>query len=340
MAANPSGETNRKPLDNEKIDAYSKLDELVIFSPRGHIASRVVVSATLFFDRGGETEKRIVAHEALMEYAEQFSTELSHHQYPGSSSRPMKIKWDELRDKGQEKILNMPAKEALDVAVFGQPFNTQTGGIGLFGGSISASGPDELMSVDLSVLEFCVASSWAAREGFTNFIGLVQKLTSILKPRHGIAGFGVQFDRIYESTSSRAYSFPFTKRFPGAHCGINSRYLTELNTSKADKDSIFTTNWLTIICDDIVKKMGGTDELRQKVGSSCLIHDYNGGTILQAGDYPQLGDVNRGLVLDDYRRVGQELKAARFENYRLGIFDVESPLDSLEETLKWIRRFD
>ena len=70
------------------------------------------------------------------------------------------------------------------------------------------------------------------------------------------------------------------------------------------------------------------------------MHKYDGGVLVQAGPYPQIGDNNRGLVLDDYRRVARALKPIRFEDYRVGLLDVEEPLDSLDETLKWIRRFD
>ncbi|MBW6426153.1 DUF3396 domain-containing protein [Rhizobium sp. XQZ8] len=64
------------------------------------------------------------------------------------------------------------------------------------------------------------------------------------------------------------------------------------------------------------------------------------GAVIQAGDRPQLGDVNHGLVLDDYRRVAEVLNPVRFEAYRRGLFVLPAPYDQIDETLAWIRRFD
>ncbi|WP_128293465.1 type VI immunity family protein [Afifella aestuarii] len=90
----------------------------------------------------------------------------------------------------------------------------------------------------------------------------------------------------------------------------------------------------------LARLLGGEERLAEVLGPSCPIHDYDGGIVVQAGPEPQLGDINRGLVLDDYRRVSQALAPIRFEDYPRGLFVLGEPFDSLEETRKWIRRFD
>ena len=64
------------------------------------------------------------------------------------------------------------------------------------------------------------------------------------------------------------------------------------------------------------------------------------GAVIQAGDRPQRGDVNRGMVLDDYRRVAEVLNPVRLEAYRRGLFVLPAPYDQIDETLAWVRRFD
>jgi Protein of unknown function (DUF3396) len=76
------------------------------------------------------------------------------------------------------------------------------------------------------------------------------------------------------------------------------------------------------------------------LGSNCPVHTYNGGVVLQAGPEPEIGDVNRGVALADYRAVARAVKPIRFEQYSLGLLYPPEPMDRIEETLKWIRRFD
>lgn len=102
----------------------------------------------------------------------------------------------------------------------------------------------------------------------------------------------------------------------------------------------FRSNWLSVLSTDFVNRLGGAAKLSQALGKRCPMHEYPGGVILQAGDRPQLGDVNRGIVLDEYRRVASAVKRLRFEDYAIGLFPVPQPLDARDETMKWIQRFD
>lgn len=69
-------------------------------------------------------------------------------------------------------------------------------------------------------------------------------------------------------------------------------------------------------------------------------HPYDGGIVIQAGETPQLGDINRGLIPEAYQRVAQVLKPIRFDDHQRPLIDTPRPLDPLEETMKWVRRFD
>lgn len=105
---------------------------------------------------------------------------------------------------------------------------------------------------------------------------------------------------------------------------------------------IRTINWLTILDDTFVETLGGLDRIRSELGDTCPVHVFNGGVVIQAGPRPKPGDVNYGEVLEDYRKVSNLTRILRFENFtgRNGLLTVPPPLDSVVETLKWIRRFD
>nr|WP_246711917.1 type VI immunity family protein [Phyllobacterium myrsinacearum] len=194
------------------------------------------------------------------------------------------------------------------------------------------------MPVDRSSLSAFISAGWVRKHGHARLLELVRDWSSQLKPFHGICGLSVIFDIIYSSTAAKLHSFPYIKRFPGLHCGDSSMFTVEIQPHSSEY--LFTTNWLTVLSADFSQKVGGKEKLVAVMGPTCPIHDYEGGIIIQAGDQAQIGDVNRGLVLDDYRRVADALKSIRFEDYQVGLFPVPEPLDAVEETMKWIGRFD
>ena len=53
-----------------------------------------------------------------------------------------------------------------------------------------------------------------------------------------------------------------------------------------------------------------------------------------------LVDLELGSILDDYRAVNTALRPLRFEDYVIPVLDAPEPLDPLEATFDWIRRFD
>ncbi|MFW8607745.1 type VI immunity family protein [Rhizobium beringeri] len=131
---------------------------------------------------------------------------------------------------------------------------------------------------------------------------------------------------------------PPLKRFPGLDFSDPLHF--EVESDLGDGRQIKSINWLTVINEEIVGKLGGQGALAKELGESCPIHGIDGGLIIQAGSEPQLGDVNRGLVLDDYRRVAKVLEPVRFNDYRRGLFVLPEPYDKIEETRRWLRRFE
>ncbi|MBM7046353.1 hypothetical protein JTP94_14490 [Rhizobium lusitanum] len=46
------------------------------------------------------------------------------------------------------------------------------------------------------------------------------------------------------------------------------------------------------------------------------------------------------MIPEAYQRVAQVLKPIRFDDHQRLLIDAPQPLDALEETIKWVRRFD
>ena len=73
------------------------------------------------------------------------------------------------------------------------------------------------------------------------------------------------------------------------------------------------------------------------------LHPFEGGVLIRAGQWPQLGDRNIGGVPLTYRVVARALRPwlfTAYENRPTRLIKVPRPLDAFAETLAWVTRFD
>ncbi|WP_102225769.1 type VI immunity family protein [Acidimangrovimonas sediminis] len=331
-------------MDSEKLKQFQQLDAAEIRWRDGRLSARLVFKLVLFFEGGGTVEGQLRALDTLASLGEEVGEHLTHMQTAGTDPRIVPYDAALFRNQSGRNIRTQGAADGdpgdLDLLFNGAPFATPNGGVTQWGGSVLASGPLLSVSADLSVLEFSTAISWDAREDFSRQRQRVLSAAATLRPLHGLAGLGVQFDRMMDSASDHAASIPIVKRFPGIHCGMDTQFGSEIGLRRPRADRYFSVNWLTVLCDDMLAEVGGAGALAATLGPDLPVHRYDGGAVLQAGPYPQPGDVNRGLIPAEYRAVSAATRALRFEEYKLGVLTVEPPLDGLDETLAWIRRFD
>lgn len=73
-------------------------------------------------------------------------------------------------------------------------------------------------------------------------------------------------------------------------------------------DGIKCVNWLTLLDDSLLAKLGGQSALRGRLSEAIVFHDIPNGVVLQAGDKPVLGDVHAPDELAAYREVAIALK--------------------------------
>lgn len=330
-------------MNAEMLRATQQFDDVHVLSPQGDLTARIVFKTVLAFQGGNLLDGQLRALNALTDLAGDVAPHLSHMQCAGDAARIEPFDIDEFYGKSASTIRqlhqNGPYLDGINLGLFGTPFNTPDNtGVTAFGGSVVAGGGLE-GTADISILEFSTSLGWDAEDMFRRQIARTIKAASTLQASFGLAGFGLQYDRIYSSTAG---SFPYLKRFPGIHCSLDDSFAVEMSVRRAVADRYFSINWLTLLGDTMLAELGIADaaQLSHKLGGECVVHAYDGGLLVQAGPYPQPGDVNQGLVLDDYRRVNEVTRPLRFDDYLVPVINAPAPLDSLAETRAWVSRFD
>lgn len=181
----------------------------------------------------------------------------------------------------------------------------------------------------LSFLSISFPITWFAdkRPGYAQ--SLFKRWSSLINPLHGSAGISIL------TSPFRNFKFRvcdhvcrLAKRFPGLEIDY------PLDHSLCLYKGIKGVNWLTIIQNSWIEKIGGSKKLRKQLIYDAVIHEYKGGVIIQAGEFPQIGDVNRNIDVKFYRNVSKVLKPIRVE-YPTSILGFNA-----EETQQWIQRFD
>jgi hypothetical protein len=157
---------------------------------------------------------------------------------------------------------------------------------------------------------------------------------------HGYGGCAVvlPISRTAQRMSQKT-QITLAKRFAGLDVlGVTD---TALNAH----DGIKCVNWLTLVDDTLLERIGGRASVRASVSSRIECHDTDNGLILQAGPRPVSGDVNRPDELGDYREVAAALKAiystGSYYNsftYLDGLVD-QDPTPSVSYVDAWRKRF-
>lgn len=156
-----------------------------------------------------------------------------------------------------------------------------------------------------------------------------------LKPVHGSAGFCFAYTPAMET--QERWTWSLMQRFP---CIDHSNIALFTLRAGSNHKAIKGINWLTVLGDELVTRLGGVNEIQSQLGKECRIHDYNGGVIIIAGPVPQLGDTYSGFIPERYKSVAKVTRPILYENYLRPLLKLPKPIDSLEATLKWIKRFD
>lgn len=330
-------------MNDEMLRATWQFDEVRLTSPEGDVTARIVFKTVLAFEAGNTREGQLRALQALTDLARDVAPRLVYMQCAGPDAGPEPFDLEIFHRRSAAEIERLhsadPYLEGIDLGLFGAPFDLPAHtGVSAFGGSVTAGGGLE-GTADISILEFSTSLGWDAETMFARQVQRTLTAASTLRATFGLAGFGLQHDRIYPST---AEDFAYLKRFPGIHCSLDDAFAAESSIRRKIGDRYFSVNWLTLIGDRMLSELQSPnpEELAALVGGNCDVLPYEGGLLIRAGDHPQPGDVNQGILPEDYRRVSHATQRLRFQDYKVPVINAPPPLNSLEETLAWVERFD
>ena len=170
--------------------------------------------------------------------------------------------------------------------------------------------------------------------GKERFERLVLDFCALLKPMHGLAGLGIQ--QLYEEHKFQHLEYEIGQMFNGIDVTTNS-------TNRGLRNGFSSINWYTFLADEWVEKLGGKRALANHFDNTEIkLLPYEGGLAIRAGEWPELGWVEREPYPDLYVKVNQVLKPVRTPE--MGSFGNGSIAGEIRfnktSTTQWLARFD
>jgi hypothetical protein len=176
--------------------------------------------------------------------------------------------------------------------------------------------------------------SWVLDNQPGKFQKQIHQWSSLLAPFHGYAGLGIiqSMSRDQKVRTDRLVS-PYAMRFPGLE--FDDPVSQSIHLEKHIKG----VNWLTVLSDGFLDQLGGREALKAELGEAFPFYDYPGGSIIQAGPSPQIGDLNRQIVPPHYKRLSDVLKPIRVD-YPDSLLSAPDYRDNKAITKQWFERYD
>lgn len=143
----------------------------------------------------------------------------------------------------------------------------------------------------------------------------------------GQAGFSLSVDELNRGTEVTNRLIALSRRYLGIDIPDS------IGSVHYETEGIKCINWLTLLDNSLYQKIAAKAIELRNCNNQIHLHTLDQGGIIQAGAAPSIGDINRGESLPNYRDVGKLVRSLRVKNYRV-------LLETREETLKWLSRFD
>jgi len=309
-------------------DPTVAFDDLVARDENGVVGVTSALRCTVYLRNDFEPERRQAIRELIRRYAD-FAKD--------------GLRWLMPTAKGARRIDASTIAAALDGNLASIEDSDDSWEMRLHGGEQAEAASDLGIEVflrrrweeepphnQLSFVSFRFPLLWFADKtpGFPSF---VLRACEQLQPVHGYGGIGLvtAADRFLASHFTGMVA-SLAERFPGLEIDYPVQHLIWVRAG------IKGVNWLTIVGDGEIARFGGMDALKAALPSTATLHTYDGGVMIQASPMPQIGDRNRQVDVDDYRKVAVALKPIRISTHSGvggGGFD-------REQFERWLARFD
>ncbi|MBD2801705.1 DUF3396 domain-containing protein [Xenorhabdus sp. M] len=198
----------------------------------------------------------------------------------------------------------------------------------------SPAGWFECIHGSVSYLSFYLPLSELKTKGVIYLENLLREFCTILKPMHGLAGLGIQ--QSFARYRYQHLEYEIVQEFLGID-------VANVNDDDCYRNGIRSINWYTFFQDEWLNKLGGMEKLSTDLGDKHIhIMKYEGGVIVRAGDWPELGWKKETPYPESYVKVNNVLKPIRapeINNLSYGTTAGETRFDKTS-TAQWLKRFD
>jgi hypothetical protein len=168
-----------------------------------------------------------------------------------------------------------------------------------------------------------------------SFPEFCRTLCAVLRPISGYGGIGIMpANGDMLATSVEPHVFEIAQRFPGIEVDqpiVHGLYI---------EDDIKGVNWLTVLGDALVARVGGAEKLGPALLPPAQLLPYDGGLIVQSGPLPKMGDRNANRKPIDYVAVNRVLKALRAPDTSSFHHANGGQRFDRAASLAWLARFD
>ena len=304
------------------------LDELQIAGSHGRIAARLGLMMTLYLQGSAEPWRRQALGRLCAGHLDEHADHLTW-MLPPKQRRRINLRRKPMPNIAEYAAGLEPVQEFSFEALGGD--NNQEDASHY---SIGAWSPSSVFTDQIGHVTLGLPFAWAAAHPGA-FPELVLTWCRELQPWHGYAGLGILMHPNYGVSRPQEHLvYPLVARFPGLE------FDRPVSHGRICVDGIKGVNWLTVVGDGLLAKVGGLNQARVGLADSkVVVHDYPGGAVFQAGPVPQIGDNDRGLIPPSYRAVSQFLKPIRAD-YDDILMDTPRGIDRDAFARRWFARFD
>lgn len=136
---------------------------------------------------------------------------------------------------------------------------------------------------------------------------------------------------------------PFFYEWLSQHPGLMSS--TSLGQVPVSRFGLVDIGWITLLGKNFTAKAGGAEGIMQRIDAQyqqeiSIRNLAHGGIAIQAGEWPQFGDVSKGRLLEERRAVGHALRCLWNEEKNGDQLVQGFPRDEdYKEHRKWANRF-
>ena len=182
------------------------------------------------------------------------------------------------------------------------------------------------------MLKMTFPSEWGV-DKCEEMLALTKDICSYFPFQSGSAGFVFECSP-YEEEESQTHAWKMSMR----HRGIDISRIPE-DASAVGQDAVKGVNWLTILGETFVKKLGGSQRIKKVLSREVEMIDAAKGIILKAGPAPAIGDVNRRDYLPAYQEVYRLVEPLMQPAIERSLAFNLAGEDDEEMTERWFKRF-